>query len=347
MSSLDWQSLPVFLAHDHMVRAEDFERDIAGGVSGKILHMVVDSWLDAPTREEYEASYYGYEGYLERGLEAISKVLKIASDMNDSVQVIRTREDLNISADSGKFALILGSEGGKIVQENLAILDAFWWLGLRHIQLNWAMRNQIGASQSNEDETEQTGLTEFGNALIERMNALGLVVDVSHSAPQTIKDVLNTTTKPILNSHSGSRVLAPKPQNLYDDQIRDMAENGGIVAVHFCSRLVLGVNDRQSEIADVIRQIRYLVDVGGIDLVALGPDYILGDPERDRLYMRNTDQEDITWTKGLESSAEIQNILPALEEAGFTSNEIEKILGGNMLRLLNGVLPSDTDHPEI
>ena len=118
-----------------------------------------------------------------------------------------------------------------------------------------------------------------------------------------------------------------------------MAENGGVVAAHFCSRLVLGVNDRQSEIADVVRQIRYLVNAGGIDLVALGPDFVLGDPKRDRNYLRNTGQEDITWTKGLESSAELANLLPALHEAGFGEVEVEKILGGNMLRLFEEVLP--------
>jgi membrane dipeptidase len=328
-----------YLAHDHMQRAEDFARDRAGGVTGKILHLTIDGWIDAPSRQQYEAAYYGYEGFLQRGLEAATKVLRIADDPANKVRIVRVRGDLGAAHRASELALILGNEGGKIIEESLGVLEAWHRLGLRHIQLNWAMRNQIAASQSNEDEKERPGLTPFGFQAIGRMNDLGMVVDVSHSSPQTIKDVLRTTKKPILNSHSGSRLLANKQQNLWDEQLRDMATNGGVVGIHFCSRLVLGVNDKQATIPDVIRQVKYCVDKAGIDTVGLGPDWVLGDPERDRPYVRNTNQVDISWTKGLESSAEMGNLLPALEEAGFKEPEIEKILGGNMLRLFNAVLP--------
>jgi membrane dipeptidase len=329
----------IYLAHDHMDRAEDFARDLAGGVSGKVLHMVVDSWFDAPTREQYEASYYGYAGFLQRGLAAITKALAIADNPANQVRIVRTAADLDSAERSGQLALMLGTEGGKLIEEDLANLEAFWRLGLRHVQLNWAMRNQIGASQSNENEPDQPGLTPFGFQVIERMNELGMVVDVSHSAPQTISDVLRTTRKPVLNSHSGSRVIADKQQNLWDDQIRDMARNGGVIGIHFCSRLVLGVNDRQATIPDLMRQVRYVVDVGGIDVVGLGPDFILGNPPRDEHYRRNTNQDNITWTKGLESSDELGNLLPGLEDAGFSASDIERILGGNLLRLFREVLP--------
>lgn len=329
----------IYLAHDHMQRAEDFARDRAGGVSGKILHLTVDSWIEASTREQYEAAYYPYAGYLQRGLEAAARVMRIAAGPENKVRIVRTSGDLETAHRRGELAIILGNEGGKIIEESLGVLEAWWQLGLRHIQLNWAMRNQIGAAQSNEDEKPPAGLTPFGFRAIGKMNDLGMIVDVSHSAPKTIKDVLRTTKKPVLNSHSGSRVLANKGSNLWDDQLKDMAKNGGVVGMHFCSRLVLGVNDRQSEIPDVVRQFRYCVDKAGIDAVGLGPDWVLGDQERDRNYLRNTNQQSISWTKGLESSAEMPNLLPALEKAKFKPSEIEKILGGNMLRLFRETLP--------
>lgn len=329
----------VYLAHDHMQRAEDFARDRAGGVSGKILHLTVDSWIEAPTREQYEAAYYPYAGYLQRGLEATVRVMRIASRPENKVRIVLTNGDLEAANRRGELAIILGNEGGKIVEESLGVVEAWWQLGLRHLQFNWAMRNQIGAAQTNENEKPAAGLTAFGFQLVERMNELGMIVDVSHSSPQTIKDVLRTTKKPVLNSHSGSRVLANKQQNLWDRQLKDMAKNGGVVAMHFCSRLVLGVNDRQSEVADVVRQIRYCVDKAGVETVGLGPDWVLGDPERDRNYLRNTNQQSISWTTGLESSAELPNLLPALEKAKFKPSEIEKILGGNMLRLFRETLP--------
>jgi len=334
-----WPSHPVYLAHDHMDRPEHFARDRAGGVAGKILHLTVDAWFDAPTREEYEATYYTNDGFLERGLAAAARVLALADDPQNRLRIVRTYADLEAARQAGELALILGNEGGKIIGEDLALLDAFFHLGLRHMQLNWAMRNRIGASQANEDEPERPGLTPFGFQVVERMNELGMIIDVSHSAPATAEDVLRTSTKPILNSHSGSRSLAPKPQNLWDGQIRAIADGAGVVAIHFCSRLVLGVNDRQSEIADVVRQIRYVADVGGIGTVALGPDWILGNPARDEPYLRNTNQEDITWTAGLESSADLPGLLPALETEGFHEAEVEKILGGNLLRLFRDVLP--------
>ncbi len=330
----------IFLAHDHMDRVEDFARDRKGGVTGKILHLTVDSWFDAPTREEYEANYYRTDGFLERGLAAAAKVHRICDDAANKTRIVRNFSDIAEAEANDELALILGNEGGKILGEDVDLVDAWFRIGLRHVQLNWAMRNLLGASQSNEEEPDQPGLTDHGRVVVQRMNELGMMVDVSHSAPQTIKDVMEVTTKPILNSHSGSRVLANKQQNLWDDQIRDMADNGGVIAVHFCSRLVLGVNDRQAEIPDVVKQIRYLVDKGGIDVVGLGPDWILGNPERDALYTRNTDQEDITWTSGLESSAEIGNLIPALETGGFSDDEVDRILGGNMLRLFKETLPA-------
>jgi membrane dipeptidase len=330
---------PAYLAHDHMDRPEDFARDLAGGVAGKILHLTVDAWFDAPTREQYEATYYTEDGFLERGLAAAARALELADNPANRVRIVRSFGDLEAAREAGQLALILGNEGGKIVQDNLALLDAFFRLGLRHMQLNWAMRNRIGASQADEDEPERSGLTTFGVRVVERMNELGMIVDVSHSAPATIEDALQVSKKPILNSHSGSRDLAPKPQNLWDQQIRAIADGGGIIAVHFCSRLVLGVDDRQSTVDDVVRQIRCMADVGGIESVALGPDWILGYPGRDEPYLRNTKQEDITWTVGLESSAGLPDLVPAMEEDGFKASEIELVFGGNVLRLLRDVLP--------
>jgi len=331
--------MPIYLAHDHMDRVEDLKRDHAAGVTGKILHMLVDAWIDAPSREQFEASYFGYDGFAERGIEAIAKQLRHERENSDWLKIVRTADDLRNARHQGLFGLILGTEGGKLIGDSISQLNAFHELGMRHIQFNWSMRNKISASQENELESDRPGLTPFGRTVVSRMNELGMVVDVSHSSPTAIADTLEETSLPILNSHSGSRELAPKLQNLWDDQIRSMAENGGVIGIHFCSRLVLGVNDKQAEIADVVRQIRYVADIGGIDVIGLGPDFILGNQERDKLYTRNTSQDDISWTRGLESTSEIGNIVGPLEADGFTELEIEKILGGNLYRLFDEVLP--------
>ena len=334
---------PVFLAHDHMQRAEDFQRDIDGGVSGKIVHLTVDSWIDAPTKEEYDHAYDSYEGFRDRGLGALTNLHAVASEPENNVRVAREFRDIETAAHMGQLAVIAGNEGGKILGYDPDLLEAWFGLGLRHVQLNWAMPNNLGASQDQENEPAQPGLTDFGRTTIDNMNEKGMIVDVSHSAPQTIIDALETTSKPILNSHSGGRSIADKPQNLFDDQIKAMAKNGGVIGVHFCSRLVLGVNGVQAEIGDVVKQIRYIANVGGIDVVGLGPDWVLGDPVRDVRYLHNTGQEDLTWAKGLEDSSELPNLWDPLVGAGFTAAEIEKIAGGNMLRLFKDVLPGGND----
>ena len=330
---------PVYLAHDHMQRAEDYRRDLDGGVTGKIVHLTIDSWIDAPTQGEYDAAYDSYDGFRDRGLEALTKLHAIAADSENKIRVVREFSDLETARSEGQLGVIAGNEGGKILGSDPALLDAWFGLGLRHVQFNWAMPNLLGASQDLENDPEQPGLTEFGRETIQNMNEKGMIVDVSHSAPQTILDALETTSKPILNSHSGGRAIADKPQNLYDEQIRAMADNGGVIGIHFCSRLVLGVNGVQASVDDVLKQIRYVADVGGIDVVGLGPDWILGDPTRDVPYLRNTNQEDLTWAKGLEDSSELPNLWDPLVGAGFTAAEIEKIAGGNVLRLFRDVLP--------
>ncbi len=330
---------PVYLAHDHMQRPEDYLRDLEGGVSGKIVHLTIDAWIDAPSQEEYDSAYHSYDGFRDRGLGALTNLHAIASDPANRVLVVREFADLEKARSAGQLAVIAGNEGGKILGSNPSLLDAWFPMGLRHVQFNWAMANKLGASQSEEEDPAQPGLTEFGRQTVEGMNERGMIVDISHSAPQTIIDVLDATTKPILNSHSGGRSIANKQQNLWDEQIKAMAENGGVIGIHFCSRLVLGENNVQAEISDVVRQIRYVADVGGIDVVGLGPDWVLGDPARDVPYLRNTDQEDISWTKGLEDSSELPNLWNPLVGAGFTATEIEKIAGGNMLRLFKAVLP--------
>ncbi len=322
-----------------MQRAEDFARDFVGGVSGKIVHLTVDSWIDAPTQDEYDHAYDSYDGFRDRGLGALANLHVVAGGPANNVRVVREFRDLETAQHSGQFAVIAGNEGGKILGSDPDLLDTWFQLGLRHVQFNWAMPNKLGASQDQENDPTQPGLTEFGRITIENMNDRGMIVDVSHSAPQTILDALEVTSKPILNSHSGGRSIADKPQNLFDDQIRAMADNGGVIGIHFCSRLVLGANGVQAEIADVVKQVRYVADVGGIDVVGLGPDWVLGDPARDEPYLRNTNQKGLTWAKGLKDSSELSNLWDPLVGAGFTAAEIEKIAGGNMLRLFRDVLP--------
>jgi len=219
----------------------------------------------------------------------------------------------------------------------LAALRIFYRLGMRHLQLHWATRNQVGTAQS---DTDEPGLTEFGREVVAEVNSLGMLLDVSHSSTATIADVLAITDRPVINSHTGARELNPRsPQLLWDDQIKDLADNGGVAAVHFCSRVLL--DDGHTTIDDVLTHIDYLVDMGGIESVGLGPDYLLDGTQRTRnvSFNQRIPEGAFTWAKDFEDTSTLPNVTVALLERGYTEDETLKILGGNMLRVIEASLP--------
>ena len=328
----------VLLAHDHMVRAEDFRRDLAGGVTAKVVQATVSGRAFADTRAEFERSLYSTEGYMRDGMEAYDEIFATVETMPDEVFVVRRAADIGDAKRSGRLGLILGAEGAKLLEGSLAALRIFYRLGMRHLQLHWATRNQVGTAQSDIDEP---GLTEFGREVVAEMNALGMLLDVSHSSPATIADVLAMTDKPVINSHTGARELNSRStQLLWDDQIRDLADNGGVAAVHFCSQVLLS-EGRQATIDDVLDHIDHLVRVGGIESVGLGPDYLLDGTQRTRnvSFNQRIAEDSFTWTKEFEDSSKLPNVTVQLLGRGYTEDEILKILGGNLLRVIEEALP--------
>ena len=267
------------LAHDHMVRAEDLRRDLAGGVTAKVVQATVSGRAFADDRAEFERSLYSTEGYMRDAMEAYDEIFATIETMPDEVFVVRRAADIGEAKRTGRLGLILGAEGAKLLEGSVAALRVFYRLGMRHLQLHWATRNQVGTAQS---DTDEPGLTEFGREVVTEVNALGMLLDVSHSSAATIADVLVITDRPVINSHTGARELNPRStQLLWDDQIRDLADNGGVAAVHFCTQVLLS-EGRQATIDDVLTHIDYLVDMGGIESVGLGPDYLLDGTQRTR-----------------------------------------------------------------
>ena len=327
----------VVLAHDHMVRAEDLRRDIAGGVTAKVVQATVSGRAFSDRRAEFERSLYSTEGFMRDAMEAYDEIFATIETMPDEVFVVRRAADIQEAKRTGRLGLILGAEGAKLLEGSLAALRVFHRLGMRHLQLHWATRNQVGTAQS---DTDEPGLTEFGREVVAEVNALGMLLDVSHSSVATIADVLAMTDRPVINSHTGARELNPRStQLLWDDQIKDLADNGGVAAVHFCSRVLL--DSGHATIDDVLTHIDYLVDAGGIESVGLGPDYLLDGTQRTRnvSFNQRIAEDDFTWAKDFEDTSTLPNVTVALLERGYTEDETLKILGGNMLRVIEASLP--------
>jgi membrane dipeptidase len=150
--------------------------------------------------------------------------------LGDVVKVTSTKE-MDLAIKNNKFAYWLSLEGGHIIENSIEILQFFYNLGIRFMTLTHT-KNTDWADSSG-DEPKHNGLTDFGRIIINKMNRLGMVIDVSHSSDKTVEDVLDFSTKPIMASHSNAKALCDIPRNLSDDLIRGISENNGYIGVNF------------------------------------------------------------------------------------------------------------------
>lgn len=194
---------------------------------GELDAQLFSIWCDGDKKEPYK--------YANRQLDTLDAVIsrnpdKIikASDSKQLAKIVRQH----------KIAAMAGVEGGHMIEDDINKLDSFYNRGVRYMTLTW--NNSTSWATSAFDETfkkdlAQKGLTGIGKQVIQRMNSLGMIVDISHVGERTFADVIQTTTKPIIASHSSVYTLCPHQRNLRDDQIRAIAKNGGVIQVNFYS----------------------------------------------------------------------------------------------------------------
>lgn len=280
-----------------------------------------------------------------------SKIAKVAN-YKELVQAVK----------QGKIAAMCGVEGGHMIDNNLSNLEALYNRGARYLTLthnvapNWATS---AADEVTNPNLSHKGLTDFGKNVVQRMNELGMMVDVSHVGEQTFWDVIQLSKKPIIASHSSVYALMPHRRNLKDEQIKAIAKNGGVIQVNFYPGFLdPNFNDKentflkrhQSEmdalkktgLADyylldamyakypdetqalrpalsvLIDHIEYIIKLVGVDYVGLGSDF-------DGIHLTPKELDDVT-TYPL--------ITKSLVEKGYSKKDIDKILGGNLLRVL-------------
>ena len=279
-------------------------------------------------------------------------------------------EDIQRAHNQGKLATLLGIEGGHSIENDLGTLRDFYRLGARYMTLTWNNTNDWADSSGDTEESEvvhHDGLTEFGRHVVLEMNRLGMMVDVSHVSDKTFWDVLAVTNAPIIASHSSSRALVDIPRNLSDDMLRAVARNGGVVNVAFPSSFVDSNFNRQAypqhqrmlaaaeeynatrrtaslpvspedtqqfevewlgknkiprpPLKSLIDHIDHVARIAGIDHVGLGSD-------SDGIDFLPAD---------MDSSADLPKIRQALLDRNYSPDDINKIMGGNMLRVFLAV----------
>ena len=209
-------------------------------------------------------------------------------------------------------AAMLGIEGLHALDGKLESVDTLFAHGFRMMGLTHFFDNEVAASAHG---VTHAGLTPLGRQVIERMESLHILVDLAHSSPQTVSEVLAMAKRPIVVSHTGVAATCPGPRNLTDDQLKGIAANGGVVGIGYWDAAVCTLGA-----ASIAKAIRHAVDVAGIDHVGLGSDF---DGATSTPFA----------TDGL------VEITQALMDEKFTSAEIAKIMGGNVTRLLAASLP--------
>jgi membrane dipeptidase len=255
---------------------------------------------------------------LKRTLQLIDCIYReIEKNQNDISLVLNYKQIKEVTA-AGKIAAILSIEGGEALEGDLGVLRMLYKLGVRLLTLTWNQRNQI-ADGVGESRTGSS-LTEFGLQVIDEMNKLGMLIDVSHLSESCFWDVVKRSKFPIVASHSNCYSLCPHLRNLKDEQIKTIAEKGGIIGVTFVPDFLTN-KKREATIKDLAGHIDYLVKIVGIDYVGLGSDF--------------------DGTKvlplGLEGVDKVPNITEELLNRGYKKEEIKKILGENWLRVFKKV----------
>lgn len=297
--------------------------------------------------------------FANRQIDSLDAVIKRNPDK--IVKVASVKQLLN-TVGQGKIAALVGIEGGHQIENSLDNLDALYNRGTRYITLTW--NNSTDWATSAFDETSKPeykgkGLSDFGKEIVRHMNKIGMLVDISHVGETTFWDVIATTSKPIIASHSSVYNICPVPRNLKDDQIKAIAKNNGVIQINFNSGFIDSTEKKREDafmevhkiemdsltlvtkseyIAEVmihekykeesnklrapfemvIDHIMYVIKLVGIDYVGIGSDFdgIIVTPQK------------------LNDVSTYPLITKALAEKGYSKNDINKILGGNLLRVL-------------
>ncbi|HUK50480.1 MAG TPA: membrane dipeptidase [Terriglobales bacterium] len=239
-----------------------------------------------------------------------------------------TVEDILEAHKNRKVAVVLQFQNTSPIEHDVRLLEVWYKLGVRVMELTYSQRNLVGDGC---DEETDVGLSNFGRRVVQEMNRIGLVVDLSHTSYMTSMDAIELSKDPIIFSHSNVKALAdfsndpewPKRRNLADDQIKALAEKDGVMGIAAQSFLIK--NDWQKKppvVKDMVDHIEYVVKLVGANHVGIGLDYTEGNGPPENAIHSVTDLIEIT---------------ADLMRRGYSKNEIRKILGENFLRVFRRV----------
>ena len=333
----------------------DFNKIKAGNLGAEFFSI----WVDPKT-------YKGKE--IQRALDMIDSVYEQARLHPDKMMMAFSTQDILAAHRQHKLAALMGVEGGHAIQGDIRVLRDYYRLGVRYMTLTWSNTNELGDSSGdldNKDIPHYKGITPFGRQVVREMNRMGMMVDISHVADRTFYQALVSSRAPVIASHSSSRAVTNVPRNMTDDMLVALARNGGVAQVNFycgfisqkwadgmkqlkdskdpdsvrLESLFLAERTPQTQkemyelqatlekkvprppFSDLIDHIDHMVKIAGVDHVGIGSDF---------------DGIDCA-PQGIDSVADLPKITEALYQRGYKAADLQKILGGNLMRVFTEV----------
>lgn len=301
---------------------------------------------------------------MKRADDQIQAVHNLAEKHPETWELARTAADVKRIAAAGKIAALMGMEGGYAIDEKLENVNRYYQMGVRYMSPAWSVSTSWAGS-SGDVVGKTRGLNDFGKQVIREMNRLGMMVDISHLSDPAFWDIVNTSTRPVIATHSGCRAITNVPRNLTDEMIVALAKSGGVVNVIFypehiepgysekkqgvdaeiASRVKRASDEEKGGVAQkklardrvrreeylkrlppvsvarIVDHIDHIVKLVGINHVGIGSDF-------DGVQVLPADMQSI---------ADLPNLSKELQRRGYSEGDIDKILGGNMLRVMEEV----------
>lgn len=259
---------------------------------------------------------------VERANESLDRFYEDYRNYADEVCIIKKACDFQKVINNNLAGVILTIENGSAIQGNLNNIRYFYERGVRMMGITWNADNDLGCGVATQNDT---GLTELGKEYVKELNRQKIMIDVSHASPKTVSDVLKISTSPIIASHSCAKSVCDHRRNLTDEQIKEIAQKGGVIGVCFYNPFL--TSEGKSSASDIIDHIDYIANVAGINHVGIGTDFQPLEPDELPTNVKSLD--------------DFENIFEGLRKSGYGEDEIAQVAGGNFINVMSKVIEND------
>ncbi len=305
------------------------------GETDVLTRLHVPAWREAGVDVIVTTLYTEEEHKPDRALRrAVTLMGAALADIDETpdVALCRTRAEIDAALADGRIAFVLAMEGGEPIQDGIASLRVFYELGVRVLGLTWNQRNLLAEGVG--EARAGGGLTELGREMVAEANRLGILLDASHLSTKSFWDLIETSSGPVIASHSNATALCAHPRNIDDDQIRAIVASGGVIGVNGVARFIAD-DPADASLDRMLDHLDHIVAVAGVANVALGPDFV------DYLRVGPNIPFDVSpaeATAGFATITDLPNVTARLLARGYDEAAVRGILGGNMLRVLDTVM---------